>query len=63
MGNRHLDQLIRKLDCMIDGAQQQWRFNPFEINTFRVTDEPHDRMRVMAPTLPVADLENGLLEV
>ena len=30
---------------------------------FCVTDELHDRMRVMAPILPVADLENGMLEM
>lgn len=62
MDNRRLDQLIRELGCKIDGAQGQWRFEAFEITMFCVTDELHDRMRVIAPILPVADLENGMLE-
>lgn len=62
MDNRQLDQLIRSLGQDVEGELGHWRFNVREIAMFCITDEAHDRMRVMAPILPVADLQPGLLE-
>jgi len=61
MNNRKLDTLIRRMGDKIDGHPGYWEFNYFDSRLVCITDESHDRMRVMTPIAQVDDLDDELI--
>ena len=60
MDNRQLDQLIRSHGQNVEGELGYWQFAAYEVGMICVTDESHNRMRVITP---IADAEKLPLEV
>ena len=56
MTNRRLDQLIRQLTSDVQGELGFWQINYNSRQILIVTDESHDRMRIMSPILDETDL-------
>ena len=61
MNNRRLKKLIEEVGTSISGETGAWRFHVDEIVMFCITDESHDRMRVIAPIANAEELDSELL--
>ena len=62
MNNRRIDFLIRQNAENIDGEIGAWRFEISDILMFCITDELHDRMRVITPIANVDDIPTDVLK-
>ena len=56
MNNRRLDVLIRQLSVEVEGELGFWQFTYDQRQLTVITDEPHDRMRVMTPVTTEGEL-------
>ncbi len=56
MNNSRLDRLIRELGGEVDGEPGYWRFSAMGTTLLCVTDESHDRMRIMTPVAEIKDI-------
>lgn len=54
MTNEHLDSLIREISDDVAGKLGFWEFSVCDRRLCCITDESHDRMRIMTP---IADLD------
>ena len=60
MNNQRLDSLIRERGEVLEGQLGFWRFDYRERVVMVVTDESHNRMRIITPVAEVADLEESI---
>ena len=63
MNNRHLDRLIRELSNRVEGELGFWRFELAGRELMTITDESHNRMRVMTPIAETDRLDKEILEI
>ena len=49
MNNKKLDKIIHQISEHVDGEPGLWQFRFADLTLVCVTDESHDRMRVMCP--------------
>ena len=56
MNNKRLGELIATIGSDVEGQPGFWQFNFGEIRLICITDETHDRMRVMTPIASVEEL-------
>ena len=56
MNNTGLDRLIRKIGANVSGEPGYWQFDAHDCDMLCITDEVHDRMRVMTPVATVSEL-------
>lgn len=61
MTNDRLGQLINELSDNVSGQVGYWQFNLRGRDLLTITDESHNRMRVMAPIAPSDQLDEPLL--
>ena len=61
MDNDRLDQLIHEVGNNIGGELGAWRFEVMDILMFCITDEKHDRMRVITPIANVEEASEDIL--
>lgn len=61
MNNRRLKSLIEEIGTSITGETGAWRFLVDDVLMFCITDETHDRMRVIAPIANVDELDEEIL--
>ena len=61
MNNRKLDVLIRRMGDNVEGRPGFWQFDHNDSRLICITDESHDRMRVMTPIAPVDELNDDLI--
>ena len=60
MNNQRLDKLIHSIGNDVEGDLGYWKFEAHGIVMFCITDEAHDRMRVMAPVASADDITEEL---
>ncbi len=60
MNNQRLDRLIRSISTDVEGDLGYWKFEAHGIVMYCITDETHDRMRVMAPVASADDLDEDM---
>ena len=58
MNNERLGVLIAQIGSNIDGQTGFWQFDFGEVRLICITDETHDRMRVMTPIASVEELSS-----
>ena len=63
MNNLRLQRLIHRIGSNVDGQLGFWRFQYQGRQLVTVTDENHNRMRVMTPIVEDSELEMGDLRV
>jgi len=56
MNNDRLGELIAQIGSDVEGQPGFWQFNFGQARLVCITDETHDRMRVMTPIAPVDEL-------
>ena len=59
MSNSRLDELIRRIATVIEGEPGNWRIDFRGRHLFVLTDEAHNRMRVMTPITEEDDLNDA----
>ena len=63
MNNERLASLIRGVaSTMIEDRLGFWKFEIENLIVFVITDEHHNRMRIMAPVVELADVREGELQ-
>ena len=63
MDNRRIDAVIREhSDSINEGSLGYWHFTYRGQMMLTITDESHNRMRVMAPATPAAEVGNEVLQ-
>ena len=60
MNNQRLDSLIRERGEVLEGQLGFWRFDYRERVVMVVTDESHNRMRIITPVAEVTDLDESI---
>ena len=61
MNNHYLEQTLRSMTSEIEGEPGRWMFTWFDTEMMLVTDEPADRMRIIAPIAESASLDAEML--
>ena len=61
MNNEQLDALIHRLGTDVDGQAGFWQFTVFGVRLYCITDESHDRLRVMTPIVDATDLDSAII--
>ncbi len=61
MNNRRLETLIREIGDSVEGKLGFWQFNAYGQRLICVTDESHDRLRVMVPIVEESELDSEQL--
>ena len=61
MNNQRLDELIRIVSTEVAGDPGYWKFSLRGRDLLVITDEAHNRMRIMAPVTPQNELDNDEL--
>ncbi len=61
MNNEELDSLIREIGGEIEGPMGFWQFTAFGMQLYCITDESHDRLRIMTPIADVNTIEHELI--
>jgi hypothetical protein len=61
MCNASLDTIIREMGTKIEGQLGFWQFVAFGIPLICITDESHDRMRLMTPIADVGNVDDELI--
>ena len=57
MTNKRLDNLIREASPTVQGQLGYWQFNIKGRDLLVITDETHNRMRIMSPVAPQDNLD------
>lgn len=57
MNNARLERLIRRFGSQVEGGEGAWHFTAHQAKLICLTDERHDRMRIMTPVSSGHDLE------
>lgn len=60
MNNARLETLIREHGTVDEGQPGYWRFEYQQRTVLVLTDESHDRMRIITPVAEVADLSEEI---
>ena len=55
MNNARLDTILRSLPLTLEGQPGRWEFTLAETQMLCLTDEKHDRMRIIAPVKLIAE--------
>jgi len=58
MNNEKLGEAIARIGSEVEGQSGFWQFNFGEVRLICITDETHDRMRVMTPIASVEELSS-----
>lgn len=58
MNNQHLDALIREIGTDVKGDLGFWEFTVSGRRIYCITDESHDRMRLMTPIVEMSELSH-----
>lgn len=61
MNNRHLDSLIREIGSDVKGELGFWEFTVSGRRIYCITDESHDRMRLMTPIAEMKEISDEQL--
>lgn len=61
MNNDHLDALIREISDSVNGDLGFWEFQLLGRKLCCITDESHDRMRIMTPIADLGDISETQL--
>lgn len=61
MNNRRLDMIIRDIGENVDGQLGFWQFDAFGRRLVCITDESHDRLRIMTPITERDQLSSELI--
>ena len=61
MNNTRLDQIIRTIGDDVQGDLGYWQFLVNDMRLLCVTDETHNRMRVMTPIASIEDVPESTL--
>ncbi len=61
MNNQRLDKRIRSIGTDVAGDLGYWKFQAHDVTMLCITDETHDRMRVMAPITAADELDEELV--
>ena len=59
MNNGRIEMLVSQVGTMIDGQPGYWRFLFAERELLCITDESHNRMRVMTPVVEESELSDA----
>jgi len=62
MTNDGLGEIIQSMADSVSGGHGQWSFHINDMPLICLTDEKHDRMRIITPITDVQSLENGAME-
>jgi len=54
MNNAGLDPIIRRLSSSVEGEHGRWSFRVNGVELMVLTDETHNRMRIMTPVTDAA---------
>jgi len=60
MNNAHLDTIIRERTTVEEGQLGYWRFEYRDRVVMVITDESHNRMRIITPIAEVTDLSEEI---
>ena len=63
MNNRGLEVLIHEIGTNVEGQLGFWEFNAFGQLLYCITDESHDRMRVMTSVAEVPNISIDVLRI
>ncbi len=64
MNNEQLAALVRGVASEIhDSRPGFWKFEHRDATVFVITDESHNRMRIMSPVAELSDLTNDVMQV
>ena len=58
MDNRRLGEILKRETTILDSRLGFWRVEYADRNLMVVTDESHDRMRIMTPVIDEGELEH-----
>jgi hypothetical protein len=61
MNNEAVDSLIRTYGSHVDGVYGAWRFQLDSVLMYCITDEKHNRLRIIAPIANVDELSDKVL--
>ncbi|MFQ5670498.1 MAG: hypothetical protein ACE5HD_08280 [Acidobacteriota bacterium] len=61
--NARLEIFLRGLEVPFDGGDGRWAFEYEGVQMLMISDEPHDRMRIIAPVVEAGDLPEKTLRV
>ena len=61
MNNEDVDRLIRMFGSHVDGVLGAWRFQLDAVLMYCITDEKHNRLRIIAPIANVDELTEDVL--
>lgn len=61
MNNERLDEIIRRLDENTERETGFWKFSVADLSVMVITDENHDRMRIIIPIVEIAELEQEVV--
>ena len=61
MDNKKLEKILSKHTDKLEGNPGYWQFKYFQLYLIVVTDETHNRMRIITPIAKVEELDSTLL--
>jgi len=61
MNNGRLGELIQQIGTDVEGQEGFWQFNFGEVRLICITDETHNRMRVMTPIAAEEELNSEVM--
>lgn len=61
--NGRLEQWIQHIGTAVEGQHGQWRFHRRNSSLYVITDEPHNRMRIMTHVAEICRLEHADFEI
>jgi hypothetical protein len=62
MNNARLESLFREMATDVEGEPGYWTFTVVGVSLICLTDDHHDRMRIISPVSAVGELAPGELE-
>ena len=61
MDNKKLEKILLKHTDKLEGNPGYWQFKYFQLYLIVVTDETHNRMRIITPIVKVEELDSTLM--
>ena len=62
MDNQRLDELLREQTEIVEGQLGFWQVSYQDRTVMIITDEQHDRMRIITPVAEAVGLEDGIAQ-